>query len=118
MNYSAGYRISGKKLAGYSANSASGATLPLNVLRSDQLKLYSLKNRSLALTMTLMSNDLCPIVQLLFRKEKKIRAQNQVWSQLLDEDYFDESLLALIDFFNDRNKVSVESTKPNKVSRR
>ena len=38
---------------------------------------------------------------LFFRKEKKIRAQNQVWIQLLDEDYFDESLLALIDFFND-----------------
>ena len=36
-----------------------------------------------------------------FRKEKKIRAQNQVWSQLLNEDYFDESLLALIDFFKD-----------------
>ena len=29
-----------------------------------------------------------------------------------------EEMKTLMDFFNDRNKVSVESTKPNKVSRR
>ena len=53
INYSAGYRISGKKMAGYPANSVSGATLIFSMLQFCLPSLNKLSNLCIENTETI-----------------------------------------------------------------